>query len=49
MSTWIEAKKDDVFLSDDKKEVNIHIDDDYAGAIYVSIKIDYLKEILAEE
>ena len=46
MSNWIEAKKESLSISDDKKELHIHIDDDYSGAVYVYANIKDILDIL---
>jgi len=46
MSNWIEAKKESLSLSEDKKELHIYIDDDYSGAVYVSVQIKQILELL---
>ncbi len=47
MSIWYEIKdKKDLNLSDDKKDLHVLFDGDYNGNIYVSIPIEFIKEVL---
>jgi len=46
MSLWHEKEKDDISFSDDGKEMHIHIEDDYSGAVYVSVMVSDVKELL---
>lgn len=49
MSEWIDIKKEDITLSDDKTEVEVYFESDDFGARYINLKVDYLKELLAKE
>jgi hypothetical protein len=46
MSNWIEPKKEDIDLSDDKKEIHIYLFNDDFGANYVSIKVKDIIDLL---
>ena len=46
MSLWHEKEKDDISFSDDGEEMHIYIESDYNGAIYVSVKVSDVKELL---
>lgn len=48
MSVWYEPKKEDIDFSDDFTELHIYIAQDDFGAIYTSIKLQDLIEILKE-
>ena len=45
MSTWFQATKEDLDLDGD--EINIYVRQDYSGAIYVTVKIEDIKALLA--
>lgn len=46
MSTWFEPKKEDISFSEDGKEMHINFDQDYFGAIYISLNVEDIKEAL---
>jgi hypothetical protein len=52
MSTWYEIKnKDDLDLSDDKKNLQIEVSDvmglpDYFGSTYLEIPIEFIKSLI---
>lgn len=46
MSEWHEAKEEDVEL--DGEEVNIYINNNDFGSVYVTVKIDIIKKILKQ-
>lgn len=45
MSIWYEPKKEDIYFSDDKKELIAYLYSD-GGAVYVSLKVEDVKEAL---
>jgi hypothetical protein len=45
MSTWIKVTKEDLELDGD--EINIYVKQDYSGAVYVTIKVEDIKALLA--
>ena len=46
MSLWHEKEKEDISFSYDGKEMHIYIESDDSGAIYVSVKVSDVKELL---
>ena len=47
MSRWWDVEdKESLSTSEDKKEVHICFDDDYSGAMYVSVPTEVLVEFL---
>jgi len=46
MSNWIEIKKEDIELSEDKKEIEIMLPDDEFGNNYATVKVEDIKEII---
>lgn len=44
MSMWYKAKKDDIDLDGD--EINIYAGYDDSGSIYVTVKVETIKEFL---
>lgn len=48
MSTWNDAKKDDISIDAENKEIDIYAGQDSSGSIYVTVKIKLLKEILKD-
>ena len=49
MSTWHDIKNpDDVDFNESDNTVEIYIGDDYGGAIYVSIPMDYIVRVLPD-
>lgn len=46
MSEWLDIKKEDIALSDDKTEVEIYFESDDFGARYINLKVEDLKELL---
>ena len=47
MSKWFEiTDKEELSMSDDGTEIHICFDDDYSGAIYVSVPTEMIKELL---
>lgn len=46
MSYWYEPTKEDIDLTEDGEELHVHIGNDDAGAIYVSLKVEDIKQIL---
>ena len=47
MSKWL--RPDDLFLDDDGEELSAYIFSDYDGAVYVSIPVKKIKELLEEQ
>ena len=52
MSDWYEIKKVEdlnaVSISDDREYLDIYFDTNYAGAVYVSIKIKLIHEVIKD-
>ena len=48
MSTWFEPKKEEISLSDDGKELQVRFDSDYSGNIWISLKVQDVKDILKD-
>lgn len=46
MSYWYEPKKEDIDLTEDGDEMHIYLKSDKSGAIYVSLKVKDVKDIL---
>lgn len=46
MSFWYEPKLEDMDITEDGKELHVHIKDDYSGAVYVSINVSDIKKLL---
>lgn len=48
MSIWVDIPKDDITLSDDKKEIHILYKSDLQGNYYVSILVKDILEAINE-
>lgn len=49
MSKWYDVTdKEDISLSEDGTEIHICFDDDYMGAIYVSVPTEMIKNLLKD-
>ncbi len=48
MSFWYEPKKEDLSLSEKGDEVDIYLGQDDFGAIYASVKVRHIREILKQ-
>lgn len=48
MSEWIDIKKENISLSDDKKEIEVYFESDDFGARYINLKVEDLKSLLEE-
>ena len=46
MSYWHEKGKADLSLSEDKKELHIYLENNEQGAIYVSVEIKDIQDLL---
>jgi len=49
MSFWYDKEKSDISFSKDGEEMHIYLDSDYSGAIYASVKVKDVKELLKYE
>lgn len=48
MSKWYEPKIDDMSINKEDGEIDILIDQDEFGAVYVAVKIEDIEKLLAE-
>ncbi|MFA5050985.1 MAG: hypothetical protein WC499_02620 [Patescibacteria group bacterium] len=48
MSSWYDAKKEHISLNDKKDEIDIYVFSDDFGAVWVSVKVEDIKEILKQ-
>lgn len=48
MSTWFEPTIEDMAISKDGKELDVVFDSDYNGNLWISLKIEDIKKLLAE-
>lgn len=46
MSKWYTTKIEDMRLSPDSEELDIYIDSDEWGAVYVSVKLEDIKKLI---
>ena len=46
MSVWYDPKKEDLSLSKDMAELHAYLYSDEFGAVYASLKVDDIKDIL---
>lgn len=47
MSHWHEPRKEDIDLTTDGTELHVYLHDDSSGAVYVSLKVQDVREILS--
>jgi len=49
MSKWFEIKKEDISLSEDKKEIHFWLENDEDGNVYCSAKVEDIKDLLSNK
>jgi hypothetical protein len=48
MSEWNDAKLEDLSISLDGKELDIHFDTNYNGRVWVSVPLEDVKKVIRE-